>query len=104
MNKRDNNKKSTVKPKSKSQSKDKVEDNITGEIVEIISNLGKIPKERIDLKEHFTAAGLDSFTIIEIIFAIENKFEIDIPQDSLASIQNVAQLVELTKQLIKKRG
>ena len=104
MNKRDNNKKSMVKPKIKSKPKDKTEDNITKEIIEIISNLGKIPKERIDPKEHFTAAGLDSFTIIEIIFAIENKFEIDIPQDSLASIQNVAELVLLTKQLLKKRG
>lgn len=104
MNKESSSKKPKTKAKVKSKSKDRSDEEIKNEIVEIISNLGKIPKERIDLKEHFTAAGLDSFTIIEIIFAIENKFEIDIPQDSLASIQNVGQLVELTKQLLEKRG
>ncbi len=104
MNKESGDKKSKTKLPSKSKLKSKSEEKIKKEIVEIISNLGKIPKERIDLKEHFTSAGLDSFTIIEIIFAIENKFEIDIPQDSLANIQNVGQLIELTKQLIEKRG
>jgi acyl carrier protein len=104
MNKEGSSKKPRAKAKIKSKSKNRSDEEIKNEIVEIISNLGKIPKERIDLKEHFTAAGLDSFTIIEIVFAIENKFEIDIPQDSLASIQNVGQLVGLTKQLLEKRG
>jgi acyl carrier protein len=94
-------KKTKVKVKSKLKLTD---EEIKKDVIEIISNLSKIPKERIDLKEHFTAAGLDSFTIVEIIFAIENKFEIDIPQDSLSGIQNVGELIELIKQLLEKRG
>lgn len=104
MNKDNSDKKSKTKTKIKSKPNAKNGENIKKEIVEIISNLGKIPKEKIDPKEHFAAAGLDSFIIVEIIFAIENKFEIDIPQDSLANVQNVEGLVELTKQLLKNRG
>ncbi|MFA5008427.1 MAG: acyl carrier protein [Candidatus Omnitrophota bacterium] len=76
------------------------------EVIEIISNLGKIPKENIEKynKESFTELGLDSFSLVEIIFAIENKFEIDIPQDSLATIKNLDDLVALIQKLSKKNA
>ena len=79
---------------------------IKAEVVEIISNLAKIPKENIEKynKESFTEIGLDSFALVEIVFAIENKFEIDIPQDSLTTIKSLDDLVALIQKLSKKNG
>lgn len=76
------------------------------ELIEIVSNLSKIPKENIEKynDRSFTELGIDSFSLVEIIFAIENKFEIDIPQDSLATIKSLDDLAALIQTLSKKNG
>ena len=81
-----------------------MDDKIKNEITEIISNLTKIPKEEMDSKESFVNAGIDSFSVVEIVYAIENKYEIDIPQDSLLNVQSLDDLVALVKKLIENRG
>lgn len=73
---------------------------IKSEIVEIISNLTQIAKENIDGKIHFTDAGIDSFSVVEIVYAIENKYEIDIPQADLLKVQCIDGLVVLVESLL----
>lgn len=79
---------------------------VKAELIEIISNLSKIPKENIEKynDRSFAELGIDSFLLVEIIFAIENKFEIDIPQDSLATIKSLDDLTALIQKLSKKNG
>lgn len=74
------------------------------EIINIISKLTKITEDTINKNSsaHFTESGIDSFALVEIIFEIENKFDISIPQDSLISVKNVDELVELVGKLRKK--
>ena len=81
-----------------------MEDLIKNEIIEIISNLTKIPKEEINSKESFINAGIDSFSVVEIVYAVENKYEIDIPQDSLLGVQNLDDLAALVKKLVENHG
>ncbi|MDD5583920.1 MAG: acyl carrier protein [Candidatus Omnitrophica bacterium] len=82
------------------------EGEIRKEVLEIVSNLAKLPKEKIEKynKDDFNELGLDSFTLVEIDFSIENTFDIDIPQDSLPGIKNFNDLVTLIQTLVKKRG
>ena len=47
---------------------------------------------------------MDSFALVEIVFAIENTFDISIPQDSLAKVKNLDDLVALIQKLLKKNG
>ncbi len=74
------------------------------EIIKIISKLTKIAEDTIDKNSsvHFTESGIDSFALVEIVFEIENKFEISIPQDSLISVKNVDDLVKLVAKMRKK--
>lgn len=74
------------------------------EIISIISKLAKIAEKTIDKNSgmHFTESGIDSFALVEIIFEIENKFDINIPQDSLVTIKSVDGLVNLVKALRMK--
>ncbi|MBU2103005.1 MAG: acyl carrier protein, partial [Candidatus Omnitrophica bacterium] len=69
-------------------------------------NLAKLPKDKMLQynRENFTDVGLDSFTLVEIVFSIENTFDIDIPQDSLPGIKNLDDLISLIEELVKKRG
>jgi acyl carrier protein len=93
--------KTVKKAKAKTQDRD-----IKKEIVEIVSNLSKIPKEKIEKcnSENFADLGMDSFALVEIVFAIENTFDINIPQDSLAKVKNLDDLTALIEQLLKKNA
>lgn len=75
------------------------------EIINIISKLTKISKDVIAKSSgtHFTESGIDSFALVEIIFEIENKFNVSIPQDSLISVKSVDDLVGLVAKLQKNR-
>lgn len=79
---------------------------VRAEIVEIICNSTKISRETIEKysKEPFSQSGLDSFALVEIIYAIENRFAIDIPQDSLITVKNLEDLVVLVMRLNQKNG
>lgn len=74
------------------------------EIINIISKLTKISEDTINKNSnvHFTESGIDSFALVEIVFEIENKFDVSIPQDSLISVKNVDDLVKLVAKLRNK--
>lgn len=74
------------------------------EIINIISKLTKISEDTISKNSnvHFTESGIDSFALVEIVFEIENKFDVSIPQDSLISVKNVDDLVKLVAKLRNK--
>jgi len=74
------------------------------EIINIISKLTKISEDTINKNSnvHFTESGIDSFALVEIVFEIENKFDVSIPQDSLISVKNVDDLVKLITKLRNK--
>jgi len=76
--------------------------NIKTEIVKIIHKSTKIPKETIEknTKAPFADMGVDSFALVEVIFAIENRFAITIPQDSLLSVKNLEGLITLIEELV----
>jgi acyl carrier protein len=77
---------------------------IRKEVITIISNLTKIPEESIDPKVDFSDSGIDSFSLVEIVYAIENRYDVDIPQDSLLEVRNLEGLLGLLETLLKNRG
>jgi acyl carrier protein len=74
------------------------------EIIAIISRLAKISEDAVNKNSnvHFADSGIDSFALVEIVFEIENKFNISIPQDSLVSVKNVEDLIGLIGHLRRK--
>lgn len=80
-----------------------VNDKMNNEVKEIISNLTQIAKEDIDSREPFINSGIDSFNLVEIVYAIENKYEIDIPQNKIATVRNLDDFIELIRSLQASR-
>ena len=78
--------------------------NIKKDVLETIGHLTKIAPEEIDLEKNFAQTGLDSLIMVEIIFAFERKYEIDIPQESFSQIQTINDLIVLIKKTIKKHN
>ncbi|MBN3040070.1 MAG: acyl carrier protein [Candidatus Omnitrophica bacterium] len=76
---------------------------IRKEVIETISNLTKIPKEAIDPAISFRDAGLDSFALVEVVFSLENYYDITFPQEGLLDIVTVNELVDFIEKLLAEK-
>jgi acyl carrier protein len=57
-------------------------DPITDDVMQIISRELKIPLERVTPDTALQELGVESLDLIEIIFALEEKFDINIPYNA----------------------
>ena len=88
---------------------------ITDEVREIISRELKIPFERLTPDTALLDLGVESLDLIEIIFALEEKFDISIPFNAnesaaageeessrlgLANLRTIAQISTAVKELM----
>jgi len=52
----------------------------------------------------FQQLGIDSMDAVEILFALENEFEINIPDDDARSVRNVRQMCEGVERLLAAKS
>jgi acyl carrier protein len=57
------------------------------------SQLG-ISEDEIELNNTFKELGIDSLEIFEIVMALEDEFEIQIPNEDIEDIKTIADIVE----------
>jgi acyl carrier protein len=71
-----------------------------------IASSKRIPIETITIDSDFQQLGIDSMDAVEILFALENEFEINIPDDDVREVRNVRQMCEGVEKLVaaKVRG
>ena len=75
------------------------------QIVEMVSAEAEIPEERISLDADFMAdLGFDSLSKVEFIMAVEERFEITVPDDIAVEIKTVHQAIDAIQQAIAKKG
>lgn len=70
------------------------------EIRELISKIAKVPVEKLtDDMRLFTDLGVDSLMGVEIFAALDQKYNLDIPENKLKDIQTVKDIISLVKEL-----
>jgi acyl carrier protein len=94
-------------------------DAITDEVRRIISRELKIPFEQLTPETGLQDLGVESLDLIEIIFALEEEFDISIPYNAnemaaagkgesskagLGSLQTIAQISEAVKGLMDSKS
>jgi len=52
----------------------------------------------------FEELGIDSLDGIQIVFALENEFDVSIPDDAAKSIRGIADIVEGIEKLLAEKG
>ncbi len=57
----------------------------------------------IPMEKSFSELGLESLDAFEILFALEDEFGVDIPDESAHSIDSVAKLVEIMAQVLAEK-
>ena len=55
----------------------------------VIATSKRIPLETVTNESDFQQLGIDSMDAVEILFALENEFDINIPDDEVRSVRGV---------------
>jgi acyl carrier protein len=70
----------------------------------VIAASKRIPEERVTVDSAFEELGIDSMDAVEILFALENEFDINIPDEEVKTVRNVRQMVEGVERLLTAKS
>lgn len=80
---------------------DRVE--IENKVKEVLAEKLNIPLDKIDLSSSLRDdLGMDSFASVEVIFEIEDKFNIEVPDQEAANIKTVTDILNYINARLNK--
>jgi acyl carrier protein len=79
-------------------------DELIERVRKVIATSKRIPEERVAIDSAFEELGIDSMDAVEILFALENEFDINIPDEEVKGVRNVRQMVEGVEKLLAAKS
>jgi acyl carrier protein len=73
---------------------------LTQRILKVIADSQKLPPEKVTIDSTFEELGIDSLDGVNILFALENEFNINIPDEGVQSLRTMRQMVEALDKLM----
>ena len=78
--------------------------NVTEEVLDVIAETQRMPREKITLDSRLEELGMDSMDAVNILFALEEKFDITIPDEAAKQIRSVREMVEGVQRMVDARA
>ncbi len=75
-------------------------DELNQRVINAIAKTKRIPSESITMDSTFLDLGIDSMDAVEILFELENEFDINIPDDEVRSVRGIRQMCEGVERLV----
>ncbi len=79
-------------------------DELIQRVLKVIAASKRIPLETVTIDSEFVQLTIDSMDAVEILFALENEFDINIPDDDVRSVRNVRQMCEGVDRLVAAKN
>jgi acyl carrier protein len=79
-------------------------DELIQRVLKVIAASKRIPLETVTIDSEFVQLAIDSMDAVEILFALENEFDISIPDDDVRSVRNVRQMCEGVDRLVAAKN
>jgi len=79
-------------------------DELIQRVLKVIAASKRIPAETVTIDSEFQQLGIDSMDAVEILFALENEFDISIPDDDVRSVRNVRDMCAGVEKLVAAKG
>jgi acyl carrier protein len=79
-------------------------DELIERVRKVIAASKRIPEDRVTVDSSFEELGIDSMDAVEILFALENEFDISIPDEEAKNARNVRQMVEGVEKLLAAKS
>ncbi len=77
---------------------------LTQRVLKVIATSKRIPLEQVTVDKDFQEFGIDSMDAVEILFALENEFDISIPDDEVRHVRNVRQMADGVEKLLAAKS
>jgi acyl carrier protein len=79
-------------------------DDLIQRVLKSIATSKRIPLETVTIDSTFEQLNIDSMDAVEILFALENEFDIVIPDDEARSVRTVRQMCEGVESLVAAKA
>jgi acyl carrier protein len=79
-------------------------DDLIQRVLKVIATSKRIPLDTVTIDSEFEQLTSDSMDAVEILFALENEFDISIPDDEVRSVRNVRQMCEGVAKLVAAKS
>ena len=73
-------------------------------VLKVIATSKRIPLETVTIDSDFQQLGIDSMDAVEILFALENEFDISIPDDDVRTVRNVRDMCTGVEKLVAAKA
>jgi len=77
---------------------------LTQRVLKVIAATKRIPPEQVTVDSEFQQLGIDSMDAVEILFALENEFDISIPDEEVRHVRNVREMIEGVDKLVAAKS
>jgi len=77
-----------------------MEGSVQERILRVVSSLKRIPPESVTPDSNLQELGLDSLDSVNLLFELENEFNVSIPDEFTQGITTVRQIAERMTQLL----
>jgi acyl carrier protein len=77
---------------------------LTERVLRVIATSKRIPLEQVTITSEFEQLNIDSMDAVEILFALENEFDINIPDEEVREVRTVRQMVEGVAKLVAAKS
>ena len=72
-------------------------------LAEVLSEKYEVDQDTIRPEATLTELGLDSLTVVELLFDVEDEFGIEVPEER-ATFQTLAEAAALVEELVQAQG
>lgn len=79
-------------------------DQLTQRVLSCIASTQRIGPEKVTIDSSFQDLGIDSMDGINILFALENEFDITIPDEQAKQIHSIRAMVEGIRKLVSEKS
>ena len=76
---------------------------LTNRVLATIAQAQRIPKDKVTLDSSFEELGIDSMDGVNILFALENEFDITIPDEAAKQIHSIREMVDGVRKLVEEK-
>ena len=77
---------------------------VADRVIRVFADFKKVPREEITMDTTFDELGFDSLDGLNLVFELEEEFDLTIPDDRVADMKGVRQAVEGIEALLEAKS
>jgi acyl carrier protein len=73
------------------------------ELIDLIVEEALIDREKVVREATLETIGLDSVDMVSVVFAVEEKYGVEIPENAFEKVDNLGQMLDILEALIEQK-